>query len=628
MSALADPFMTPAWTDAAIERPRPADERLSLPRPQAYHDRDALLALRLGMSEPVQHILLVEDSEDDALLIRSELRKMSRKLEFRRVDCLTDMQAALAERQWDLVITDHHMPGFDSVQAFETLRMSGQDAPLIIMSGTLPEQTGALAMRTGASDFIDKGNRARLVPVVERELRNSGMRRAKDSVERTLVHMTYHDVLTGLPNRQMTERLIEHHLTSSSSGKVKSALLFLDLDRFVHVNEALGYAGGDEVLKLVAGRLTATVGDGGVVARIGQDNFAIYVDHIATAEDACAMAASISAMFTKPFSVGDDALFVHGSIGICVYPEGASSAATLIANAESAKFEAKKLGPGGIATFTRSDVPHDLFSDPLRLESALRNAIARNELFVLYQPLIDVRTGRLVGTEALVRWRHPQHGVVGPDAFIPIAEQTGLLEELGQWVLVTACRQTRAWHDAGIPCLSVAVNVSASQFRQPGFVDGVAAVLRETQLDARFLELELIESELMQDVDKTIGMLKALKQMGVRLSIDDFGTGYSSLSYLNRLPIDVLKIDRSFLRGVECDSENRAIARTIVALGKSLRLSIVAEGVETPDQFAFVREMRCDRAQGYLIARPLDPAVIPEFRDFDLVAAAATASRR
>jgi diguanylate cyclase (GGDEF)-like protein len=563
--------------------------------------------------DSVQHILLVEDSEDDALLIRSELRTMKRRLEFRRVDCREDMRAALADRRWDLVITDHHMAGFDSVQAFEELKRSGQDAPFVIMSGTLPEHTGALAMQTGASDFIDKTNRSRLVPVVERELRNSSMRRAKDAVERKLVHLNYHDALTGLPNRAMLERLIEHHLTSGGTGQVCSAFYFLDLDRFVRVNEALGYAGGDEVLRRVAERLVETVGDNGVVGRVGQDNFGVYVDRVDDAAGANDVATRISAMFERPFHVDGDPVFVHGSIGVCLFPQGASSAETLITNAERAKFAAKKQGPAGIVTYARAAGSADVFGDALRLESALRHAIAHDELFVLYQPLVDVGSGRLVGTEALVRWHHPRHGVVGPEAFIPFAEDIGMIGEIGRLVLERACRQTRTWQDSGRAGLSVAVNVSASQFRAPGFVDGVAAILERAGLEARFLELELIESELMDDAEASIETLSRLKDMGVRLSIDDFGTGYSSLSYLNRLPIDVLKIDKSFIRGSRHHDDNHAIARTVAALAHALGLETVAEGVETKEQLELVREIRCERAQGYLFARPLEARALAAF---------------
>ena len=333
MSAVFPLSLVPLAFVESPESPRGYLPGLSQSSGEAYTRRETSAGARPGMPDSVHHILLVEDSEDDALLIRAELRKLQRNLQFRRVDTLVDMRAALAERLWDLIISDHNMPGFDSVQAVEELRRSGQDVPLIIMSGTLPEQIGALAMLTGATDFIDKTHRARLIPVVERELRNTGIRRAKDAVERALVHLTYHDALTGLPNRAMLERMIDHHIATKSGGRIRSALVFLDLDRFLRVNEALGYAGGDEVLKLVAARLAQTVGDGGAIARIGEDNFAVYLEHVA---DECAArdgARRISAMFEQPFCVGTDSLFVHSSIGVCVYPDSASTAAMLISNA-------------------------------------------------------------------------------------------------------------------------------------------------------------------------------------------------------------------------------------------------------------------------------------------------------
>jgi len=578
----------------------------------AAYNRGASREPAHAMADPVHHILLVEDSEDDALLICAELRKMNRPFEFRRVDSRDDMRAALAERSWDLVISDHQMPGFDSLQAFEELRGSGQDAPIIIMSGTLPEHNGADAMLHGASDFIDKSNRARLLPVVARELRNAGMRRAKEAVERTLVHMTSHDTLTGLPNRLMLTRLIEHHVASRTQPGQHSGLLVLELDRFVRVTESVGHAGGEDLLKQVAARLAETAPQS-VVARIGQDTFALYIDEVVDGVELRSLAEAVNAMLSRAFTVGGQALFVHASIGVCIYPEEASSSAELIANAEHAKFDAKGVGSGAIVNYARPARPADLFADPLRLESALREALARQEFFLVYQPLIDVASGRMVGTEALVRWRHPEHGVVLPIAFIPLAEEIGLIGDLGAWVLATACRQTRAWHEAGMTAMTVAVNVSAVQFRAGGFVALVRKTLDEAKLDARYLELELVESELMEDVEATIRMLQELKALGVRLSIDDFGTGYSSLSYLTRLPIDVLKIDKTFLHGIADVDQNRAIAGTIVALAKCLQMSVVAEGVETPAQLDFVRGLKCERVQGYLLARPLEAAAVARF---------------
>ena len=476
------------------------------------------------------------------------------------------------------------------------------------MSGTLPEQTAALAMRTGATDFIDKANRARLVPVVERELRNASMRRAKEDIEQSLIHLTYHDQLTGLPNREMLAKLIEHSLGKARTERARAALLFLDLDRFMRINESLGYSVGDELLKRVASRLTAAFSEQAVIARMGQDKFAMYFDEVGGAKTATQFAEAVCDAFSRPFEISGDEMFVNCCVGVCLYPEGAQDSASLLRNAESAKFEAKKLGPGNMHLYAIDPVQG--FGNPLRLESALRHAVERQELFLLYQPLVDTQTGIIIGTEALVRWRHPQFGLVLPDAFIPLANETGLIVDIGRWVLAAACHQNNLWHDLGMAGMTVAVNVSAAQFRKPGFADDVAEAVVNTGLDPNYLELEITESVVMHDAASTIGTLQSLKNMGVRISVDDFGTGYSSLSYLKRFPIDVLKIDQSFIRGVENDTDNQAIVRTIVALAKSLKLTVVAEGVETVAQFDFVREQRCDRAQGYLVSRPVEAAQI------------------
>jgi EAL domain-containing protein (putative c-di-GMP-specific phosphodiesterase class I) len=296
------------------------------------------------------------------------------------------------------------------------------------------------------------------------------------------------------------------------------------------------------------------------------------------------------------------------TVGIACYPRAARDAAELLRNAETAMAEAKRQGPGTVRMFVPD--PRPAFCSALRLENALRHAIPRRELFLDYQPWIDARTGRVTGAEALVRWRHPDFGLLPPDAFIPLADETGLIVELGRWVLREACRQNRLWQSGGMAAFVIAANVSAAQFRRPDFADQVAAALAESGLDPTTLELEITETVVMQDAESNIGTLRRLKDMGVRIAIDDFGTGYSSLSYLKRLPIDIIKIDRSFLQGLATDGDNQAIVRLIVALAKSLKLTLIAEGVEEAEQLEFLRALDCDRAQGYLISRPVVPAAI------------------
>ena len=553
-------------------------------------------------ADSVHHILQVEDSEDDAMLVRAELRSLDHRLEFRRVESAEEMQAALAERRWDLVISDHQMPRFDAIRAFNVLRRCRQDIPFIILSGAMREDMAATAMRLGADDFIDKSNRARLVPVIERELRHSRTRRAKEHIEQNLVHLTYHDTLTGLPNGSLLTKLIEQSLPKSHAGRDRAALLSLDLDRFMRINDTLGYSAGDTLLKMVAQRLVDAYSREAVIARLGQDKFALFFDRVDSADTALRIGEAVAGVFARPFELADEEIFLTAATGVSIYPNDSHDPHSLLHRAEQAMFAAKKLGPASVRRYVAGPIDH--YGDDLRLENALRHAVEREELFLLFQPLVDMQSQCITGTEALVRWRHPRFGVIGPDKFIRLADETGLIIDLGRWVLGAACRQTRTWQRAGFAGLISAVNVSPAQFCKPGFDLEVGAALIESGLEPDLLELEITETVVMQDAEATIATLRRLKNMGVRISVDDFGTGYSSLSYLKRFPIDVLKIDRSFLSRVHEDCDNQAIVRTIIALAKSLKLAVVAEGVETQQQYDFLRELGCDRAQGYLLGRP------------------------
>jgi diguanylate cyclase (GGDEF)-like protein len=395
---------------------------------------------------------------------------------------------------------------------------------------------------------------------------------------------------------------VDRHLNERVPGGPPAMLIVLNLDRFRRINESLGQNVGDRVLQEVARRLAASVADRGEVARLSQDKFAVYVRRVSTRDDAQACVESVASALVQPFVVGGEATFITCTAGYSLYPDDATDPAGLLQRAESAMFDARRDGPGTLSRFD-GDPAHRL-GPLLRLENALRHAVQHGELFLLYQPQIDLSTGGVASSEALVRWKHPQLGTLTPDKFLPLADETGLIQEVGSWVLGEATRQTRLWRDEGREGSVVAVNVSAVQFRRPSFAAEIAAALETAGLDASQLGIEITETVLMQDLDTTTHTLFRLKDMGVRISIDDFGTGYSSLSYLKRFPIDELKIDRSFVAGLNDDADNLAIVRTIIALGKALKLDVVAEGVETEAQLEFLRAMGCDRAQGFLLGRP------------------------
>ena len=552
-------------------------------------------------TEEQTHILLVEDSEDDALLLETVLKPVIPGLEIHRVDCAADMIDAL-KRPWDLVISDHSMPRFDAFRALQVLKASGQDIPFIIYSGALEHDRGNSAMSVGADDHIDKGNFGRLVPVVERTLRHVRTTRSMQEAQQSRTRLENYDALTGLANQK---RFVE---LSSAGIEPGAAVLYIDLDRFMRINDSFGYATGDVLIGQIARRLERCSDSGEVVARIGRDEFAILAPVDGSRDGARQRAERLMQCFSEAFQVNGQSLFLTISIGIALSPWHGEDIPTLLKNAESAMFDSKRQGRN-MHQFYR----HELNVDTgmrLKLESALRHAVDRDELFLNYQPIIDARSRRICGVEALVRWRHPELGTIPPDKFIGIADESGQILAIGEWVLRTACTQVREWHDAGFPQLAVAVNFSATQFKQPGLHDTIRQVLQTSRLAPHHLEVEITESLAMQDAEATVNTLRGLKSMGVKISIDDFGTGYSSLGYLRRFPIDILKIDKSFVSDVDCNADSAAIIRTIVGLSRSLKLTVLAEGVETQSQLDFLAAQGCDRMQGYHFAKPCDAATL------------------
>lgn len=425
----------------------------------------------------------------------------------------------------------------------------------------------------------------------------------KESAER-IDFLANHDFVTGLPNRSLMNDLVRQAVASSRRRNTMVALLFLDLDRFKTINDSLGHPIGDVLLQRVGSRLSESMREGDTVARLGGDEFLIMLPEITRSQDAAVVAEKILHATQKPISVDGHELTVTCSIGISVCPHDGSDVATLIKNADAAMYHAKERGRNNFQFFT-PDMNSRAF-EALSMEMSLRGALQRNEFTLHYQPQVQTTTGRVIGAEALIRWKHRDLGFVSPAKFIPIAEEHGLIHSIGEWVLRTACLQVREWLDSGLPAVPVAVNVSSVQFRQPGLADRVAAILLETGLAPQYLELELTESVIMREAEHAIDVLLQLHDMGVSLSIDDFGTGYSSLSYLRRFPIHKLKIDQSFVRDITTNPDAAAIATAIIGMGKTLKLRVIAEGVETAEQKAFLAAQHCDELQGYHIGRPTE----------------------
>lgn len=430
--------------------------------------------------------------------------------------------------------------------------------------------------------------------------------------ETRMLHQATHDPLTSLPNRILFHDILAHAMTRALRTEKLLAVLLLDLDEFKNINDTLSHKYGDKLLKEIAQRLTATLRrddliarDDALVARQGGDEFTILLQGISDVDNIIQIAEKILATVSRPFIADNHEMHMTASIGITIFPFDDTDIQNLLRNADTAMYRAKENGKNNFQFYTAE--MNLRIRERMEIENGLRHALARDELVLHYQPQVDIESGKMIAVEALLRWAHPEKGLIPPDKFIPVAEESGLIVPIGEWVLRTACRQNKAWQDMGLPHIRMAVNLSARQFRQPHLLAVVAKAMEDAGLDpySDSLELEVTESVIMKDMEGTINTLNKLHEMGVRLSVDDFGMGYSSLSYLKRFPINALKIDQSFVRDITTDTDDAAIAATIVTLGHSLKLNVIAEGVETAQQLALLREMKCDEIQGYYFSRPL-----------------------
>ncbi len=418
-----------------------------------------------------------------------------------------------------------------------------------------------------------------------------------------MAYLAQHDSLTDLPNRILLADRLKQAIALALRGKRQLALLFLDMDRFKHINDSLGHTIGDRLLQSVAHRLKACVRSSDTISRQGGDEFVILLSDIAHPEDAEISAEKILGALAAPHSIDQHNLHVSGSIGIATYPDDGVDADTLLRHADLAMYQAKENGRNNLQFYKPEMNAHAI--ERHSLEDGLRHALERKEFELCYQPKISLTTGAMIGVEALIRWRHPQRGLIPPAQFIPVAEGCGLIVDIGRWVLREACRQARAWQDAGLPETCLAINISPVELRSKDFLAGVRAVLDDTGLDPRCLEFEVTETFLMDASVSTVEVLQSLKEMGIQIALDDFGTGYSSLSFLRRFPIDTVKIDRSFVRDMTTDADDASIVRAVIGMGESLHLQVVAEGVETREQLAFLRRHSCPAGQGLHLGRPV-----------------------
>jgi diguanylate cyclase (GGDEF)-like protein/PAS domain S-box-containing protein len=423
----------------------------------------------------------------------------------------------------------------------------------------------------------------------------------RKKAEATITFQAYHDLLTGLPNRALFKDRLTQAIANARRHGLLLAVMFLDLDRFKSVNDTLGHLVGDELLQLTSQRLRHCLREGDTLARIGGDEFMLLLPHIRTRDNAAYIAEKILAALKAPFHLNSHEIYISASIGIAIYPDDGITHETLIKHADIAMYSAKDQGRNDFRFFDSGLNQH--LSGRMAVEADLRRGLQRGEFEMHYQPKVDTRHGRIIGMEALIRWHHPQRGLVLPDAFIPIAEDSGLIAPLSEWVLEAVCRQARAWHDQDLPPTALAVNLPARHIEHPDFVDEFVRILRDHGLEGRGIGIEITESTLMRDMEGSVHKLRQLSDLGVEISIDDFGTGYSSLSYLKRLPVHCLKIDRSFVHDLHSQDNGAPLVAGIAAMAKGLRLHLVAEGVETQAQLEFLREIGCDAYQGHLFSQ-------------------------
>jgi diguanylate cyclase (GGDEF)-like protein len=550
---------------------------------------------------PVQSVLLIEDNPGDARLIQEMLaEEPAAPFDLRCADRLSRGLEILALKQTGLVLLDLSLPDSNGLETFAKVFAHSPKVPIIVLSGNDDQQLALYAVKSGAQDYLVKGR-------IDRELLTRAMQYSieRKHYQEELERQANFDALTGLPNRHLLNDRLKQAVFAQRNVR-SVAVVFMDLDHFKVINDSLGHNFGDEVLRHVGERLQAAVREGDTVARLGGDEFVLILNDQTREDMIFRTMRRITAKVSEPMIVGERELNITASAGISLFPQDGPDVQTLLKNADAAMYRAKSHGRNNFQFFIAE--MNELANERLLMEQSLRRALERNELMLHYQPRVNGRTGKTDAVEALIRWQHPERGLVMPDRFIPLAEETGLIVPIGEWVLRTACAQGAAWRRMGYAPVVISANLSARQLWAGGLVKLVSDVIAESGM-AEHLEIELTESMVMHDAEQVIATLQGLKSIGVRLSVDDFGTGYSSLSYLKRLPITALKIDGSFVRDIHATGgpEDGLLAKAIISLGHSLHLKVIAEGVETEHQRDFLREHACDEMQGYFFGKPMPP---------------------
>jgi diguanylate cyclase (GGDEF)-like protein len=552
-------------------------------------------------------ILLIEDNEDDARLLKSQLNNARLgKYEIITAVTLNEALEILNDNDFDVVLTELELSDADGLTAVSTIQGYNDSIPIVVLSGQNSEELALQVVQVGAQDYLTKGQGDGFL--ISRAIEYSIERKRN---EQGLSYLANYDSLTGLANRLLFRERLDRALIRADRNKTLVALFIIDLDRFKNINDTLGHDAGDELLISVADRLKQCTRDGDTIARLGGDEFTIIMEDVKNFEDTVVIVDKILNQMKYPFDLFSREIYVSPSIGIAMYPLDDYEAGNLLKNADSAMYRAKEDGRNCYRFYT-ADMNKQLLLN-LDMEAKLRRAIDNQEFVLNYQPKFDIHTQELLGAEALIRWESHDEGVISPAVFIPLAEESGLIGIITDWVIKAACKQNSLWQQEGYAPIRMAINISPKQFSQKNVARRIFNQIICSDLAPKYVELEITEGALMDDVEKSNVILKELKSRGVHISIDDFGTGYSSLSYLKKFHINTLKIDQSFVRDIMDDSDDAAIVSAIIAMAKSLRLNVIAEGVETEEQLNYLAAKGCNEAQGYLLGKPV---IAEEFAQF------------
>jgi diguanylate cyclase len=557
----------------------------------------------------VMKLLLVEDNSTDAEFLAASLRRSGASdIELTHVMTLKDASRALRKGGFDVVLLDMGLPDGSGMECVEAIQQADPDMPIVVLSGRDDEEFALSILNKGVQDYLVKWEgKGRLI------MRTIRYAIERKRAEKHLNYMAQYDNLTGVPNRQHLGEQLGQAIARAQRLGTKVALFYLDLDKFKAVNDMLGHATGDLLLKEVAQRLYLHTRAGDVLARLGGDEFALVIEGLQEASDAEAIARNVINSLLEPFIMQGREIAVSVAIGITIYPDDSRDASIMLKNADIAMYQAKESGRNQYRFFTEH--MHAALMERHKLEQDIQSALHLKQFALVYQPKADVITHKLTGMEALIRWNCPDRGLVRPAEFIRTAENSGYIVPLGYWIIGDVCRALKKWQSDGLKLVPVSINVSVKQFQQPDFVARVQEILKVHDVDSSLIEFEMTEGLLMEDTAATQKCLESLKELGIRIAIDDFGTGNSCLAYLQKFPIDVLKIDKSFVDELGYNTDSEHICRAIISLANALDLETVAEGVETEGQLAFLREAGCSIAQGYLFGYPIWGREIAELLD-------------